>query len=207
MPRRFLACPLLHAADLLLQERVPRSAPGVPADDLTLEETHPRGIHGEFALRVVRQPGAPAPEVHLLSNGRYHVVISSAGGGYSRWRDLAVTRWREDRHARLLGHFLYLRDDVQRRLLVRRAPADRACHPRLRGHLHPGAAEFRQQLDGLEVHTEISVSPEDDVEVRRVTVTNRGASARTIELTSYAEIVLASAASDARIRRSATCSW
>jgi cyclic beta-1,2-glucan synthetase len=174
MPRRFLACPLLHAADLLLQERVPRSAPGVPADDLTLEETRLPAGAGEFALRVVRQPGAPAPEVHLLSNGRYHVVISSAGGGYSRWRDLAVTRWREDATRDCWGTFLYLRD------LSSGAYWSCALQPTAhatRGYeaiFTQARAEFRQQLAGLEVHTEISVSPEDDVEVRRITVTNRG---------------------------------
>ena len=45
------------------------------------------------SLRAFTTPDTPMPEVQLLSNGRYHVMISNAGGGYSRWRDLAVTRW------------------------------------------------------------------------------------------------------------------
>jgi cyclic beta-1,2-glucan synthetase len=134
----------------------------------TLEETRlPAGAEARCAC--LHQPGAPAPEVHLLSNGRYHVVISSAGGGYSRWRDLAVTRWREDATRDCWGTFLYLRDLSDRRLLVHRAPADRCAHQGLRGHLHPGAGRVPAALAGLEMHTEISVSPEDDVEVRRVT--------------------------------------
>jgi len=96
MPRRFMACPLLKAADLLLQERVPKTAASVFVDDLALETSRPLAGEGESGMRVCTNPTPPAPEVHLLSNGRYHVVISSAGGGYSRWRDLAVTRWRED---------------------------------------------------------------------------------------------------------------
>ena len=62
------------------------------------------------ACAVFTDPSLHAPEVHLLSNGQYHVVVSSAGGGYSRWRDLAVTRWREDATRDCWGTFFYLRD-------------------------------------------------------------------------------------------------
>jgi len=61
-------------------------------------------------MRVFDTPNSRTPEVHLLSNGRYHLAISNAGGGYSRWRDLAVTRWREDGTCDCWGTFIYLRD-------------------------------------------------------------------------------------------------
>src|SRR6185369_341217 len=93
MQRRFTACPLFRATDLLLQERMPAVAAKVLSDDLELDRSrklgHPRP--GESIMRVFANPSSQAPEVHLLSNGRYHVVISATGGGYSRWRDLAVT--------------------------------------------------------------------------------------------------------------------
>ena len=57
-------------------------------------------------------------------------------------------------------------------------------------------AEFRQRHDGLEMHTELCVSPEDDVELRRTTLTNHSSTTRVIELTSYAEVVLATQAAD-----------
>jgi cyclic beta-1,2-glucan synthetase len=110
MQRRFMACPLLKAADLLLQERVPKTAASVFVEDLKLEESRTPSGEGESVMRVFTNPTSPAPEVHLLSNGRYHVVISSAGGGYSRWRELAVTRWREDATRDCWGMFVYLRD-------------------------------------------------------------------------------------------------
>jgi len=197
MPRRFMACPLLKAADLLLQERVPKTAVSVFAEDLTLETERTLSGEGEAAMRVFTNPSAAAPEVHLLSNGRYHVVISSAGGGYSRWRDLAVTRWREDATRDCWGTFIYLRDV---------ATGDfwsTAYQPTLRAIkggetiFTQARAEFRQRHTGLEIHTEISVSPEDDVELRRITITNRSPVARAIEFTSYAEVVLAIPEADA----------
>jgi hypothetical protein len=61
-------------------------------------------------MRVFDSPNTPHPEVQLLSNGRYHVMVTNAGGGYSRWKDLAVTRWREDTTRDAWGQFCYLRD-------------------------------------------------------------------------------------------------
>ncbi|MGP8199593.1 MAG: GH36-type glycosyl hydrolase domain-containing protein [Limisphaerales bacterium] len=197
MQRRFMACPLLQAADLLLQERVPKAAASVLSEDLKLEESRPLAGSGEAVMRIFTNPTSPAPEVHLLSNGRYHVVISSAGGGYSRWRDLAVTRWREDSTCDCWGTFVYLRD------LATGDFWSTAYQPTLRATkgyeaiFTQARAEFRQRHAGLEIHTEISVSPEDDVELRRITITNRSAVSRIIELTSYAEVVLAVPAADA----------
>jgi cellobiose phosphorylase len=196
MQRRFMACPLLKAADLLLQERVPKTAVSVLSEDLKSEESTLAG-NGEAIMRVLTNPTPPAPEVHLLSNGRYHVVITSAGGGYSRWRDLAVTRWREDATRDCWGTFVYLRDlatgdfwSAGHQPTLRATKGYEAIFTQAR-------AEFRQRHTGLEIHTEISVSPEDDVELRRITITNRSPGARVIELTSYTEVVLASPDSDA----------
>jgi cyclic beta-1,2-glucan synthetase len=110
MQRRFLACPLFRATDLLLQERVPHTAAKVLAEDLEPGESRRLASEAESGMRVFTSPGLHAPEVHLLSNGRYHVVVSNAGGGYSRWLDLAVTRWREDPTRDCWGTFVYLRE-------------------------------------------------------------------------------------------------
>jgi len=196
MQRRFMACPLLKATDLLLQERVPRTVASVFAEDLKLEKSRALTENGESAMRVFTHPTPPAPEVNLLSNGRYHVAISSAGGGYSRWRDLAVTRWREDATRDCWGTFVYLRDVATGEFW------STAYQPTLRATkgyeaiFTQSRAEFRQRHAKLEVHTEISVSPEDDVELRRITITNRSSMARVIEFTSYAEVVLATPDAD-----------
>jgi cyclic beta-1,2-glucan synthetase len=197
MQRRFLACPLLKATDLLLQERMPRTAASVRPEDLQLEEAQKLAGEGENVMRVLTNFHSPMPEVNLLSNGRYHVAISHTGGGGSRWRDLAVTRWREDATRDCWGTFVYLRelamDDVWSATFQptqRSSKGDEAVFTQAR-------AEFRQRHNGLETHTAISVSPEDDVELRRITLTNRTDVARTIELTTYAEVVLAPAGADA----------
>jgi cyclic beta-1,2-glucan synthetase len=203
MQRRFAAAPSFRATELLLQEHVPRALAIFP---------HPAEVSSvaagdtELDLRVFTTPNTPAPEVHLLSNGHYHVAITNAGGGYSRWRDLAVTRWHEDPTRDCWGTFGYLRD------VTSAAPsggtAASACwsiahHPTLaRGTRYEaifsqGRAEFRRVDHDIDTHVEVSISPEDDIELRRISLTNRGRMPRTIELTSYAEVVITHPATDA----------
>ena len=196
MQRRFLSRPLLKAADLLLQERVPKAEANVLREDLALDESRPRLGDGDDVMRVLTIPASRMPEVHLLSNGRYHVAISSAGGGYSRWGDLAVTRWREDATRDCWGTFVYLRDAETGDFW------STAYQPTLRATkgyeaiFTQARAEFRQRHAGLEMHSELCVSPEDDVELRRTTLTNHSTTRRVIELTSYAEVVLATQAAE-----------
>ncbi|MBA3386345.1 MAG: cyclic beta 1-2 glucan synthetase, partial [Chthoniobacterales bacterium] len=196
MQRRFLSRPLLKAADLLLQERVPRAEANVLPEDLALEDSRPERADGEGVMRVLTNPTPRTPDVHLLSNGRYHVAISSAGGGYSRWRDLAVTRWREDATSDCWGTFVYLRDVATGEFWSTAFQPTQRATKGYEAIFTQARAEFRQRQGGLEIHTELCVSPEDDVELRRTTLTNHSAVARTIELTSYSEVVLATQAAD-----------
>jgi len=197
MQRRFMSCPSLRAADLLLQERVPNTTAKVLSEEYELVKSRKFAGEGEGLMRLVTQPDAGPPAVHLLSNGRYHVVVSSAGGGYSRWRELALTRWREDATRDCWGTFIYVRDVTTGEFWsAAHQPCLRASE-RYEAIFTQARAEFRQLHGGLEVHTEISVSPEDDVELRRLTLTNHSHTRRVIELTSYAEIVLALPAADA----------
>jgi len=192
MQRRFMSDPLVRATELLLQERVPKKGATLhPHAAEVSAATRPAATEAGSIMRVFNTPNTPIPEVHLLSNGRYHVMATSAGGGYSRWRDLAVTRWREDATADCWGTFIYLRDRDTGRYW------STAYQPTLRKADHYEAifvqarAEYRRRDEAIEAHTEISVSPEDEAEIRRVTLTNLSSRTRHIEVTSYAEVVLA----------------
>jgi len=105
MQKRFESDPLFQATTLLLQERVPRARDSICRLP-TFSESHTARTGAETALRSFGSPDTPFPQVQLLSNGRYHVMITNAGGGYSRWNDIAVTRWREDSTRDDWGTFL-----------------------------------------------------------------------------------------------------
>ena len=195
MQRRFEADPQLRATLLLLQERIPRAAPfysTTVAPDLRVSDSG-----AEPPVRVFSTPNTPVPEVLLLSNGRYHVMVTNAGGGNSRWKEFAVTRWREDATRDNWGTFFYLRDIASGEFWSTAYQPTLATADHYEAIFTEGRAEFRRRDHDIDTHTEIVVSPEDDIELRRVRITNRGRSRRTIEITSYTEVVLAPAAADA----------
>ncbi len=206
MQRRFESEPLFQAIMLLLQERIPRTT-ALFTHTAQLAAVRSPSVAAETPIRVFRRPDTPVPEVQLLSNGRYHVMVTHAGGGYSRWKDLAVTRWREDRTCDHWGTFCYVRD-AQSAAFWSTAYQPTRKHPEhYEAIFSEGRAEFRRRDsvtagdgagDGqFETHTEIIVSPEDDIELRRVRITNRSRQRRVIDVTSYAEVVIAPPAADA----------
>ncbi len=195
MQRRFEADPLIQASLLLLQERIPKTAiihrdVSEPLAGLEfLDATSP-------SVQAMIVADTPAPEVQLLSNSRYHVMLTNAGGGYSRWRDLAVTRWREDSTCDNWGTFLYLRDVISGDFWSATHQPTLKHASSYAAMFSEGRAEFHRRDNGIETYSEIVVSPEDDIELRRLKITNRSQIRRTIEITSYAEVVLALAAAD-----------
>jgi cellobiose phosphorylase len=196
MQKRFELNPFFRATTLLLQERVPKTTVFYSqAAELSVTPTAPGG--DQIPVRVLDTPNTPVPEVQLLSNGRYHVMVTNAGGGYSRWKDFAVTRWREDGTRDNWGTFCYIRDVSTGRFWSTAHQPTLRKADRYEAIFSEARAEFRRRDDGLDAYTEVSVSPEDDVEVRRITITNRSRARREIEVTSYAEVVLASSAADA----------
>ncbi len=188
MQRRFLADPMFKATELLLQERVPKDVPFLY--DITVTGLLRKIEEREALLRVFPNPNTPVPEIHLLSNGKYSVMVTNSGGGYSRWNNIAVTRWHEDSALENEGTFLYLRDMKTGEYWSSAYEPSLLKSGNYEAIFSRSWAEFKRRDHHIETHTKIAVSPEDDIELRRVTVTNRSRTRRYIEITSYAEVVL-----------------
>ncbi|MDP1570215.1 MAG: glucoamylase family protein [Vicinamibacterales bacterium] len=185
---RFHADPRIQATELLLQERVPREAilsEPRPAEGAALVPSAP-----VLASRQYRTPHTTSVHTHFLSNGRYTTAVTHAGGGYSMWHGRAVTRRREDRTSDAVAYAIYLRDPWSGEvwsptyLPAGREPDEYEVTFEL------DKATFRRRDGDFETELQIAVSPEDDVEVRRLSIVNHGHRPREIEVTSYAEIVL-----------------
>ncbi len=191
---RFHNATLVQSADLLLQERVPQGADtsGLPLSQALAEikETVQQPI------RRVPSPMSSTPSIQLLSNGRYAVMITSAGSGYSLWRNLAVTRWREDVTRDSWGSYLYLRDVASFKVWSAGYQPTTVVPDRYEVVFMEDRARITRSDDGILTTLEIVVSPEDDAEIRRLSLTNNSLRPREIEVTSYAEIVLATMSSD-----------
>jgi len=188
MVKRFHSDPRTQATELLLQERVPRRA--LISTPSPAQETRTASVPA-VSVRRFRSPHTLFPHAQFLSNGRYAVVVTNAGGGSSLWRGLAVTQQRQDATEDPGSQFTYLRD-------VRSGSVwSAAYHPVGReseDYVVTFVAEkatFRRRDEDITTQLDVAVSTEDDVEVRRVSLNNHSDRSREIEVTSYVEIVLA----------------
>ena len=197
MRARFHAEPRMQATELLLQERTPRD---VLVARPRVEEVRAVANVRDLVPPVLRRftsPHDPTPGIHLLSNGRYAVMVTTAGSGYSHWRDLAVTRWREDRTRDAWGTYVFLRDGHSGQVWSAAYQPSGVEPDSYEVAFSEDHVEIRRRDGAIATTLEVVVSPEHDAEVRRVSITNLGLRTREIELTSYAEIVLAPPAADA----------
>src|SRR6202521_2382321 len=124
-------------------------------------------------------------------------MLKGAGSGYSRWRDLAVTRWREDVTCDSWGSYIFLRDVSSGKVWSAGYQPSGVEADSYEVEFSEDRAKIVRRDGTLTTTLEVAVSPEDDAEVRRVSISNLGNRAREIELTSYAELVLAPGAADA----------
>jgi cyclic beta-1,2-glucan synthetase len=193
---RFHAEPIVQATELLLQERTPR---GVAVARPRAEEVKTHLHVRDYVLPALRRFTSPhdlIPRTHVLSNGRYSVMLTAAGSGYSRWLGRDVTRWREDATRDFYGSWIYLRD-VQTGHVWSAGYQPSGIEPEGYEVIYSeDRAEIRRRDGALATTLEVVVSAEDDAEVRQVSVTNLGTRPRTVEITSYAEVVLATPAAD-----------
>lgn len=193
MQQRFVSELRFKASLLLLQERIPRATVFHAHTAEFIERSKDIALLPE---RRITKVNTLLPEIQLLSNGRYHVMATNSGGGYSRWKDLAITRWREDAVTETFGIFAYIRD-LEKNIFWSNTyqPVQRAAQD-YEAVFSQGYIEYKRTDSNIETHTKIVVSPEDDVEMRRIRITNRANNVKILEVTSYAEIVMAGHASD-----------
>jgi cyclic beta-1,2-glucan synthetase len=196
MRARFHAEPRVQATELLLQERMPR--------DVSI--AHPRAEEVKAApgiiaaqipeVRRLHTTHHATPQTHLLSNGRYAVMLTSAGSGYSRSQDVAITRWRDDATRDDTGSYVFLRDAALGTVWSAGFQPSGVEPDEYAVAFTEDRAEFVRHDGTITTTLEVIVSPEDDAEVRRVSIVNTGVATRDIEVTSYCEVVLAPPAAD-----------
>ena len=197
MRERFHAEPSVQATELLLQERAPRD---VSVAHTRAEEVDTAARFSNVQLpeaRRLRTPHQFTPQTHLLSNGRYSVMLTGVGSGYSRWQDLGVTRWREDPTRDDAGSYFFLRD-IESGALWSAGYQPSGVEPdSYEATFSEDRVEFTRSDAAITTIMEVLVSPEEDAEVRRISIVNAGNRIRDLEITSCCELVLAPPAADA----------
>ncbi|MCZ8513949.1 glycosyl transferase family 36 [Paenibacillus filicis] len=197
MYERFHRNKEVRAAELLLQERVPRRANWIKHPAM-----YRSAVRGEKAVqeagpaREFTSPHTATPETCLLSNGRFTAMVTVSGSGFSSWDGLSITRWREEPVMDSWGSYVYIRDVLSDQVW---SPSYQPCRmesPEQRVIFEPDKATFARKVDAVETRMEICVSPETDAEVRRITLTNTGDQPKVLEITSFMELALSNPIAD-----------
>lgn len=196
MQERFHRDPYIRAAEILLQEKIPSRV--IFAKDYKeklepIKEDEKKSV--EYS-KVLKYTDRLLPEVHLISNGSYSVMLTDDGSGYSKYNDIAVTRWREDSVQNKYGIYLYMRDTDTNEVWNAAHAPNRIATGKYSITYAQDKVVYNRSHGSLDCQTEIIVSPEDDVEIRRISITNHSTNAKTIETTSYYEVVLAPQSAD-----------
>jgi len=189
--RRFHADARVRAIEPLLHERIPVLPPlhHLP----TRQRVSAVESLGEVAPSASRfeTPFTNTPKTQLLGNGRYSLMVTNSGGGYSQWGDHEITRWRSDRTQDSWGSFCYIHEADSDRLWSNTYHPTGGKPEAYSARFALDRAMFRRTDHGIETETEVVVSAEDDVEIRRITLINRSVRTRRFALSSYIELSLA----------------
>ncbi|WEX77355.1 cyclic beta-(1,2)-glucan synthase [Sinorhizobium numidicum] len=187
----FHADPVIEAAELLLQEKAPRDIPVMAAkrEPESLGKGQAELLRPE--VRAIEDPLVQDRETVFLSNGHYSIMLTATGAGYARWNGQSVTRWKPDPVEDRTGTFVFLRDTVTGDWWSATAEPRRAAGEKTMTRFGDDKAEFVKVVGDLTSEVECIVATEHDAEGRRVILLNTGTEDRFIEVTSYAEPVLA----------------
>ncbi|RJG45648.1 glucoamylase family protein [Mesorhizobium sp. DCY119] len=196
MRDRFHSDPVIEAAELLLQEKAPRDIPVTTVRTEADERGKAETVEHSADTRLVIEPARALRSTNLMSNGRYSVMVTATGSGYSRWNDLAITRWQADPTEDRFGTYLFLRDIDTGEWWSATTEPKRAESEHAQTLFCDDKATFIKSVGTLRSEVECIVVSEGNGDGRRITIANDGNVDRHIEVTSYAEWVLAPEAND-----------
>ncbi len=135
------------------------------------------------------------PEVSILSNKKYMLLVNDRGSGFSRYRTLQLNRYRKITEQDY-GMFLYIKDmDTKKVWSNTYAPMNQKPDKYEVVFASDKIKFFRK--DGMvSTKTEIIVLEDEQAEIRKITFYNDSEEFKRLELTSYTEPILSENAAD-----------
>lgn len=188
MQRRFHSDPLVLATESLLEETRETNLIAITRKGYNIQINQMELQDEVLKNRYVHQTALTYPRAHWLSNKNYSVMMTSDGDGFSKYKDKTVNRWRSDLYASS-GNYIYVRDVNSKKYwsAAYKPTQIEPDHYQVTFSYHQ--IEFTRQDGDIATHTEISLSSTQNVEIRKVTLTNHGSKMVILEVTSYLEVV------------------
>ncbi|MCO5386729.1 MAG: hypothetical protein NHB14_14235 [Desulfosporosinus sp.] len=190
---------LIQSAELLLQERLPDVTSIIPQPEdehqVIRQKTKTLDLEkNQFIL--LNTVNSPIPIAHCISNGQYSVMMTNSGSGFSRYKNICVSRWREDVTQDAWGMYFYIHNLNSGDVWSATYQPCKNSGEDYKVTYAPDQVEYCRKDGNITTHTEVVVSPEDQAEMRRISLTNHSKHDRIVEVTSYFEVVLARQSED-----------
>lgn len=192
---RFHRIPEIKAVELLLKEKIPQNVTferevDIHTPDITIQKEN-------FVPRIIKGAKKENPEVLILSNGSYSTMVTQTGSGYSKKDDMTVYRWKGDSTTDSSGMFFYIKNLNSNDYWSATYEPCKEVSEDSSIEFTVDKARFERKDGNIETKYEVALSPEDDIEIRKIILKNTGEKGRTIEITSYLEVTLQSFEGDA----------
>ncbi len=192
LQKRFHQNPVIKAGELMLQEKVPVRAV-ITKEFKEFEDFEPTFTTKiEDVSRTYEGISNNIPRAHILSNGQFSTMITDRGGGFSKVNDIQITRWREDPLLGRYGSYILINQNKGERIWSATSEPLGDEGDSYKVQLYNDKVEFQRYDDNITTKTEVVVSSEDNVELRKVTLSNHGAEETIIDVTSFMEVVVGS---------------
>ncbi|HHV63591.1 MAG TPA: glycosyl transferase family 36 [Peptococcaceae bacterium] len=192
MQKRFHREPRIKSVELLLQEQIPlKEYTYNPSIEEVKEEIKSPFIQQQLETPAVYySPDTSHPRTSFISNREYTVMLTLTGSGYSQYKNIFITRWREDPTIDSHGSYIYIQNLNSGEAWSATSKPVNNPGSEYRVTCFPNGIKYYRQDGNIITQSEVFVAPEDPVEIRKVSLTNLSKYSRDVQLTSYYEIVL-----------------
>ncbi len=188
MRRRFHAEAIIKATEVLLEEKRQSHFISIARRGYTIKMGKMNFKEDLLSKRYVNSVAPRIPVASYLSNNKYALMITSDGDGFSNYRDMMLYRWRADLYANT-GNYIYIKDINQGKFWSATYNPTKTEPDDYQAIFSPHQAEFKRMDGDITSHTAVSLSPNHNLEIRKLTLSNNGKEAKQIEITSYMEVV------------------
>ncbi|MHB8963881.1 MAG: GH36-type glycosyl hydrolase domain-containing protein, partial [Saccharofermentanales bacterium] len=189
MQKRFHQEPMIQATEVLLEEYNPANLFTLNNKEYNLKINPVAYAQNFYESRTYHNPSLTYPSAHVLCNDHYMMMLTTGGGGFSKCDRYMINRWRSDVACNLYGTFFYVRDLATKKVHSTTYYPLIAEPDEYEAVFSIDKAEYTRKDGVVKTHTEITLSPIDNIEVRRITFHNGGSEEKELEVTSYLELV------------------
>jgi cellobiose phosphorylase len=188
MQRRFHSEPLVKACEVLLEEKRQSFLISTAKRGYTIGTGKiPSREHG-YNNRYVNSVAPCIPVTNYLCNNNYSLLITSDGDGFSKYKNTMLYRWRSDLYANT-GNYVYIKDRNKGDYWSYAYHPTRKEPEEYQVVFSAYQAEFKRVDGDISTHSTVSLSPDHNLEIRKITLTNQSNEVKIMELTSYMEVV------------------